>query len=317
MSNNDSEVTVEVRERSGCLSILIRIVVCYFVYRAIEAWLPKIYSAIEIYSYSKLNDIWYILLAITIICTMVYTIFKTFAINKFTIFLKSLFDILAKAASMILCVWLIFNVAGLGNIHYITKLVMDSEVIGADDINEESNGKWVLKVQEKINDKRLEKESNPTDKETLFDTIYSFISKEIDEAPELIGAILQFFLMIFAILILVVILFLWFFIDISPLILVPVLGLILVFLLNVIIGLILSPIKERILMQQILSNPTAENTHMSEKISQMLGEKKEYHEDTAQTAGMSIKIQPIHNETELNAHLDHMANPEQHPDPFE
>ena len=129
---------------------------------------------------------------------------------------------------MILSTWLIFNVAGIGNLHYITNLIANSETIAPDKINEESNGEWVLKVQDFILEKRLEKK-NPVDSEKkgIFKVVSDFIKSEYDAAPEFIQIILQILGFIIAVICVIVFILLWLFIDLSPLILVPITGILL------------------------------------------------------------------------------------------
>lgn len=309
-----------VKLRSDISKIIIAIVVIYFVYRAISVWLPNIYSAIELYSYEKLNPIWYILLAASLLFTIIFTICKTFGTNGFTSFLKGMFKLLAYATSMIFCVWLIFNVAGLGNTHYLTKAVVNSEYINKEDINEESNGEWVLKVQDFIKAKKQEKSNKERYKDNngIIAKTSDFIKSEYDAAPQFIQMILSFFEIIlnaiYVIIVFILITILWFTVDMSPLILVPISGLLLVLLVDVITQACLSPIKEKLLTRQMLIN----NTSKKVDINSLLATAEEMHTvNTGSVSGVDIVVHPINSNEVLQAQLNHMANPDVYPDPFE
>ena len=217
----------EVKLRSGLGRIILYIVIFYFIYRAISVWLPNIYSAIEIFTYNKINHIWYLILIAAVVTSLIHCLSKNFD-SSFASFTGKTFYFVSIILSMILSTWLIFNVAGIGNLHYITNLIANSETIAPDKINEESNGEWVLKVQDFILEKRLEKK-NPVDSEKkgIFKVVSDFIKSEYDAAPEFIQIILQILGFIIAVICVIVFILLWLFIDLSPLILVPITGVLL------------------------------------------------------------------------------------------
>ena len=223
----------DIKLKANIGAIIILIVFIYFVYRAILVWLPNIYSAIEIFIYNKINHIWHFILIATVLSCFVYSLFQIFGNNKFATFLEKTSFYTSIILSMVFCAWVIFNLVGLGNLHYITKLIANSETITEENINEESNGKWVLKVQDFIEEKRLEKtnKEHHNDNKGIIAKASAFIKSEYDAAPEFIQMILYLFGMIIAailgIAVFIFLTFLWFIVDLLPIILVPFMGLLL------------------------------------------------------------------------------------------
>lgn len=217
MAMQNSVNNIKTKKLRWFLTIIIGFVALYFFARATEAWLPSVYSAIEIYTYNTINYIWYIVLAIAVLTAIINEIFKNQK-HKYAKSLSIIFRTISLIASFIFCTWLIFNIAGLGNTHYMTKTIMTSDMISAEEINEESNGQWILKVQDFLVE-RINKD--------YFYQAFDNLKKDISSINPFIQFFIYLLLMVVGVVLLLLIFFLWLFIDLLPLILVPILGVLL------------------------------------------------------------------------------------------